>query len=386
LVNGAAATTANPTILRNQAVNYIETQAKLDPEKNWNVDDFFIVVGDKDSYTPAEIKLYQPGKKKPAPSAPSGKPGTPATPLITTAAPRFPLRVRASYTDALLAEDPTLAKNPGKVSDLTGALFSYTRDFITDSNSWIAKGAVLLPFSQSKEVNAVNLQLQKYGVIPSASFDREINGNDAKKNVDSLIFRLGAFAGLTGVGPFDSLTLRAFGTYGTDFDFRTEIPAAEFELEPTYSDSPTFGIGRKVRLIPFGRVNDPAKAQTILAYQLRLILHGQYGRVVDAGPNMEIPEQDFFRVGPKVQLRLDPLGFKQLICTISYEYLANLSGYTKNNGLLTVAPELILNKPKDDATSLETPLISLKATYQDGGLDLTKQRVQTFLVGLGITY
>jgi hypothetical protein len=101
---------------------------------------------------------------------------------------------------------------------------------------------------------------------------------------------------------------------------------------------------------------------------------------------MEIPEQDFFRVGPKVQLRLDPLGFKQLICTISYEYLANLRGYTKNNGLLTVAPELILNKPKDDATSLETPLISLKATYQDGGLDLTKQRVQTFLVGLGITY
>ena len=33
---------------------------------------------------------------------------------------------------------------------------------------------------------------------------------------------------------FDSVTLRGFATYGTDFEFRSEVPAGEFELEPTY--------------------------------------------------------------------------------------------------------------------------------------------------------
>jgi hypothetical protein len=375
------------TISKAQVVSYIETQAKLNPDTNWSAQDFFTVVGEKESYTPAEVKSYRPGEKTPGPGEPAKKlPGVPRIPPMGAASPRFQgVKIRASYTDALLSEDPTLAKNPGKVSDLTGALFSYSRDFIGESDSWVAKGAVLLPFSASNEVNGVNLQLQKYGVIPSVSFDREFNGNDPKKNVDSLIFRVGAFVGLAGVGPFDSLTLRLFGTYGTDFEFKSEIPAGEFELEPTYSDSRVFGLGRIVRLIPFGRVSDPAKEKTILAYQLRLLLHGQYGDVVDAG-KIGIPARDFFRLGPKLQLRLDPLFLKQLICTVGYEYLANASGFTKNHDQLTIAPEFVLNKPNDDATTLDAPLISLKATYQEGSLDLTTQRVQTFLVGLGIIY
>jgi len=378
-----------PTISRSEAVNYIQTQAKLNPDVDWSVQDFFAVVGEKNSYTPADLKSYQPGKKLPSPSERQKTlPGVALFPSMGADSPRFlGPKIRASYTDALASEDPTLSKNPAKVSDLTGALFSYTRDFIADSNAWVAKGAVLFPISNSYDVNVRTFQLQKYGVIPSVSFDREFSDKDAKKNVDSLIFRIGAFAGVTGVGPFDSLTLRLFATYGTDFEFNSEVPAGEFELEPTYSDSPWFGLGRIVRLIPFGVVPDPSKAPTIqLAYQLRLILHGQGGEVVDNGAQTGVPQRSFFRMGPKLQLRLDPLFVKQLICTISYEYLAPLSGYTANNDLLTIAPELFLNKPKDDATILNAPLISLKASYQEGGIDLTKQRVQTFLVGLGITY
>ena len=76
---------------------------------------------------------------------------------------------------------------------------------------------------------------------------------------------------------------------------------------------------------------------------------------------------------------------KQLICTINYEYLATLSGYTAQQSFNN-CPRVCLNKPKDDATTLNAPLMSLKASYQEGGIDLTKKRIQAFLIGLGITY
>lgn len=373
-----------PTISRAEAVNYIQVQAKLNPDAGWSVNDFDTEFGKKDSYTLAEFKKYQPQSAKPKPS-----PGIPVFPSMGANSPRFlGPKIRASYTDALALEDPTLSKNPGAVKDLTGAVFSYTRDFIAESNAWVAKGAVLMPFAYSYDVNGIDLELRKYGVIPSVSFDREFNDSDPKKNVDSLIFRVGAYAGWTGVGPLDSLTVRLFSTYGTDFEFKSQVPAGEFELEPTYSHSSVFGIGRYVSLLSAKSPSpeDPNRVETTFGYSLRLILHGQGGEVNDNGDQTSIPERGFFRMGPKMQLRLDPIFIKQLTCTISYEYLANLAGYTANNDFLTIAPELVFNKPKEDATSLTAPLISLKANYQVGGIDLTKQRVQTFLVGLGITY
>src|SRR5947208_16655864 len=69
------------TISKAQVVSYIETQAKLNPDTNWSVDDFFTVVGEKESYTPAEVKSYQPGKKTPAPGEQAKKlPGVPVIP------------------------------------------------------------------------------------------------------------------------------------------------------------------------------------------------------------------------------------------------------------------------------------------------------------------
>ena len=56
-------------ISKSEAVVYVETQAKLNPDTNWNVADFFTIVGEKSSYTPTELKSYQPAKKKTAPGA-----------------------------------------------------------------------------------------------------------------------------------------------------------------------------------------------------------------------------------------------------------------------------------------------------------------------------
>ncbi len=111
------------------------------------------------------------------------------------------------------------------------------------------EGGKRVPSTEAPQnVNFVSGQIQSAGFVPSISFDRETNSKDSSKNVDSLIFRLGAYAVATGIGPLTSLTFRAFATYGTDFDFRSETPAAEFELEPAYTDNRYIGIGRKVGL------------------------------------------------------------------------------------------------------------------------------------------
>src|SRR5437879_13863139 len=98
-----------------------------------------------------------------------------------------------------------------------------------------------------------------------------------------------------------------------------------------------------------------------------------------------LPEEDFLRLGPKLKFRLDPLFTPRLTCDIGYEYQGDVVGDSKNHGLLSIEPALILNKPSADATSLNQPLIKLSASYQNDGLDLTTQAVHTILVRLGVT-
>jgi hypothetical protein len=300
-------------------------------------------------------------------------------------------KIRSSFDDVVTAEDPTVnnAKPKNKPSDLTGATFSYSRDFLADSTSWVAKGALIMPFSEvfdTRGTSESSMQTKIVGFAPSVSFDREINGSDSKKDKDSLIFRLGAYAKWIGPEPYlTSLTLRLYGSYGTDFEFHSEIPASELELEPVIQGLGPLGIGTRHFITETTDEQAKAFSPTNVAYQLRVILHAQYGQISDAGMT-GLPEENFLRLGPKLKFRLDPLFTPNLTCDIGYEYQGDIVGHSKNHGLLSIEPALILNKPPADATRLDQPLIKLSASYQNGGLDLTKQAVHTILVGLGVTY
>ncbi len=55
------------------------------------------------------------------------------------------IKVRQSYGEVLGIEDPSQEATK-KVDTLQGALFSYTRNLLTDGDSWAFQGAVLFPF------------------------------------------------------------------------------------------------------------------------------------------------------------------------------------------------------------------------------------------------
>src|SRR5205823_6772520 len=84
------------------------------------------------------------------------------------------IKIRSNYDDVLTSEDPTIANPKAETkADLTGAAFSYTRDFRADSNSWSAVGAIIAPFVRSYETKPNSkgpLELKNLGVIPSISF------------------------------------------------------------------------------------------------------------------------------------------------------------------------------------------------------------------------
>ena len=301
------------------------------------------------------------------------------------------VKIRASFDDVLTSEDPTSSTfggdKKGGVSDLTGASFSYTHDYRGNSDAWAAKGALLLPFSVTRDVSTTTtsqMALKNYGFVPSVSFDRETNDKAADKEVDSLIFRTGVFAKWLGPKPLTSLTLRAYFTYGTDFEFKSATPAGEFELEPVIGGRGAFGIGSRHFVFPADAASVKTFALTNVAYQLRAILHGYYGQTVDAGKT-GAPEQDFVRLGPKLQLRLDPLFTERLTCSINYEYQEDIVGHSRHHSFLSIEPELVLNPPSSDDTSLDKPIIKLHLSYQHGGIDLTTQSVHTLLIGLGVT-
>ena len=66
----------------------------------------------------------------------------------------------------------------------------------------------------------------------------------------------------------------------------------------------------------------------------------------------------------------------------SYGYVPRVSGVDPgHDSYLKTSVEWNLLKGKSDSQKL-----SLKAQYEKGGLELTKQQVETFTVGLGITF
>jgi hypothetical protein len=316
-------------------------------------------------------------------------------------------KIRASYSDTLSSEDPTVtildgAKQPTAVKDITGALFSYTKDFVASSDAWVAKGAVLAPYVKRTDtiITENNGGIVAYGVIPSISFDRETNNQKKASAIDSLIFRTGVYEKYETGGPLYAQTFRLFGTYGTDFEFRSQNPAMQFEYEPQININKYLGTDSTYSLIsvdaakdgqdikePVGiNENDPTAQKTILAYSLRAYLHGEYGNINEPANKIGIINGDFFRVGPKMEFKLAPFFTKNLSLTASYSYLPDIIGHNQRNDYLELSAEYdIITQDMIDKDGLTLPLVGVKATYDDGGIDLTKQKVQSFLVGLSIS-
>jgi hypothetical protein len=301
------------------------------------------------------------------------------------------LKIRQSWSDVLYSEDPSVgdvAKK--KVDDLVGATFSYTHDFLAQQDNWSAIGALILPL-EFINGNGIQRGLEPVDIIlaPSISVDRVTN-SDPKKEIDEMYYRLGSIVKWLGPrGWLDSVQLRGALVYGTDTEQNARLPAYEADIEPSISwrgiDDELrdyFALGyRNVLLSKEPDLADETD-NSRLDYQLRAWLHLEGGDLQQAGTSWNVVKGSFFRLGPVVQMRANaPTVGKGLSFTALYSYLPSVTGTTQHDSLLKL--DLTLALYTNPALKQK---VSLNADYTRGGLDFTKQDVDSFTLSLAVLF
>jgi hypothetical protein len=298
--------------------------------------------------------------------------------------------IRHDWTDVLLNEDESQPDNNSskKVDDLVGATFSYSRNLSAGTDTWNSVGALIIPWVWDGIVEP-GVVPDHIGLAPSVSLNRISTSGPPKDEVDQVFYRFGAFVewyeflpGLT------DLQLRAAGVYGTDTSHRASMPGFEFDLEPRLLFSNSSGhecfykIGYRNTLIPKAPLKEDGSDQSLLDYQLRLWLHVEGGDIQDVGKAFATVPGSFFRLGPTAQLRVNaPELWNGMSFSALYSYLPAQSGPTGRDSLLKLDWTLVLIS---DPTQHEK--VSLNANYTRGGLNFTKQTVDTFTLGLSVLY
>ncbi len=319
---------------------------------------------------------------------------------------RFPL-IRHDWRDVLYDEDPSQRpeKKIAAIGDLTGAQFSFARDGQSNSDTWTAQGAVIVPYLRSFEPGP-GFGLRTIAVAPSVSLNRITSNGDPQAEQDSLFYRLGVYMDLFGrIGgkrptelptsqedidvrldsAFDpvGLQIRAAGVYATDFDSDAKLPGFEVDIEPRWWGT-HFAIGYRKVLFPKVPLKKDGSDSSLLDYQLRIWLHTEGGNIQSAGPAWSPVEGSFFRLGPVVQFQLEApkllFGHSVSITTL-YSYLAAISGPDDHESYFRGT--LTYNLLRDPELNHK---VTLNANYQRGGLNFTKQEVDTFTIGLGVLY
>jgi len=295
------------------------------------------------------------------------------------------LMIRQSWRDVLSAEDPS-QKDPGAkaIKDLVGATFTYAHDGAANANTWSANGAVLFPWIMPNGSLESGLVPSRFAFAPSVNINRLDTDGDPKKEADSLLFRAGIYGNwYLSESKIVSMQVRAAAVYATDTGFRSDLPGYEIDIEPQWQHE-IFPLGYKhiaIRKVP------ELEGQTdnsVLDWQVRFWLHTEGGEVQNAGKSWDPALGSFFRLGPAIQGQLNAprLVFgKDFSITAQYSYLEAISGSNLHNSFYKISA--VLDLFKDESTNRK---VSLTGEYQRGGLNLTKEDVDSVTVGIGFLY
>jgi hypothetical protein len=302
---------------------------------------------------------------------------------------RRPL-IRHDWTDVLLNEDESQPDNNSakKVDDLVGATFSYARNFLGPTDTWNTVGALIFPWVWDGVVEP-GLIPDHVGFAPSLSVNRVSTNGASTGEVDQLYYRMGTFIEWYEMVPgLTDLQLRGAGVYGTDTGNQARMPGFEVDLEPRFLFNNSLGsecvykIGYRNTLIHKEPLKEDGSDQSLLDYQLRVWMHIEGGDIQNVGKAFAVVPESFFRVGPTMQLRANaPAFWKGASLTALYSYLPAQSGPEGHDSLLKLDGTLALV-----ADTAKHEKISLNANYTRGGLNFTKQGVDTFTIGLSVLY
>jgi hypothetical protein len=294
------------------------------------------------------------------------------TPVPPKAGPEVKLRIRRDYNDVLPQEDRTAQTEKEIARDIDGALLSWNHDLSKDSTTLDIRGAILMPVAwRSSHPDAF---LTDWGMVPSISMHKTTTDGDPATEVDSLIYRVGGWAGLATGGVSYYQKLSGWVTLGTDTDHGKQVFAGEFDWETTLHLGKNFGIGSYHSLLE--RPNADAENETYLGYLLTAALHAEAGEIQDPGSSNILPGS-FFRVGPRVKLIIDPLFHKTLTASVEYTRLFDIDGDSPEPEYLRAALIWSPNEGKQWSVRLE---------YEKGGLDLTQERVDQITAGLQVRF
>jgi hypothetical protein len=334
-----------------------------------------------------DIEENGPKKAKIPEPPPPAKVNTGLQPIVDGARH---FKIRQSWSDLLYSEDPSLGDDAKKkIDDLVGASFSFSHKFDTDRDDWTAVGSIIFPLEWRNVVERNGIP-ERVVLAPSVSVNRTTNA-DPKKETDEMYYRLGLIAKWIGPsGWLDIVQLRGAGVYGTDTSNSAEMPAYEAEIEPQVTWlgindvlNNYFKIGFKnVLLSKKPELGGDETDNSRLDYQLRVWLHTEGGDLQRAGTKWNVVTGSFERIGPTMQLRLNaPKVWRGVSVTALYSYIPALNGPDDHNTLLKLDGTITLSS---DPVSRQK--VSLNANYTMGGLDFTKQEVDTFTLGLSVLF
>jgi hypothetical protein len=303
--------------------------------------------------------------------------------------------VRASWRDVLTEEDPSQgsgSQHPVTQKDVVGAKLSYAHDANGDNDTWSVMGAVILPWEL--DFSGGGPTPTRLAIAPSYSINRVDNSGDSKKNVDSVLYRVGVYSDW--IGPnYNALELRAAAVFASDTGGHAQLPGYEVDIEPRFNN-PVLPLGYK-RILVYNPLYDntipgstdpsvPQISPSICDVSLRAWLHVEGGDVQDNGTTWDPTKGEFFRMGPTVQFQLNfpqnrLVGGKDFSLNALYSYLAAIDGSAAHESYVQISAVLDLY---NDA--FNNRKVGLTAQYQYGGLNFTKENVNLLTIGLGVKF
>jgi hypothetical protein len=298
-------------------------------------------------------------------------------------------RIRRDWRDVIYDEDQSQGSKVKALSDLEGALFSYTRNGRANTDTWNAHAALILPITYQPLDNQ-NGPLWRVAAAPSVTYDRVTTNGNPKDEVDSLFYRAGLFFDIYDQADTNPIfgygfQARAAGVRVTNQNQHASLNGFEADLEPRFHVGNHGLLGYQTSLWP---KTAPVRADgndiSLLDAQLRTWLHMEAGDVQDTGAVWSPVTGSFFRLGPTVQFQLSMPslpGDRALSLTALYSYLATVSGSDDRSNYFraTLAYDLFRDLELNHK-------VSISASYEKGGLNFTKQKVDTFTIGLGVLF
>lgn len=264
-------------------------------------------------------------------------------------------------------EDVGVLARPKDAKKVKGAIFAYTRDHEKSNDIWQAKGALM--YNKRIPTEFIPTQdkggITAYSILPSITFDRASNDNDEKKEVNSLVFRIGPqIEYMGGTSLFNSQYYQLNLAYATDFDFDSKVWAIEGQWEPVNTDW-AMGVSKYV----FNKALD---------IRWRGIIHMEMGRTTDVGDKEYLVEDDnFFRLGPALKFEVWPSFSDRLGLALSWSYLNGISGEPSHSRLFESELTYGLTEAGNVALSL---------SRRKGDVPLTKEKVDHFNIGFTVKY